>query len=257
MAPAGIPRWSSRVARMSIPERRLLRGLDLRQVEDDAGPGPLQVLVVVDDVEHGIDDRRPEPRPVRQADVPVVEVQPAGAEDPGREVELPPPVVDDRAPEEAPCPRVHLARHLLGHPQEERVPGDGELEVALVVEGHRGDLAERVLAIEHPAVRAGEQGVGHVADALLHRRFGFVAGPVPWIHCRWRSAGISLPANLPSRASCTVMPVPGIVLPGSRKAMRCPSRARAARRRMRADMSARLGSSRGARAARAARASGV
>jgi hypothetical protein len=50
------------------------------------------------------------------------------------------------------------------------------------------------------------------------------AGPVPWIHWRFKSTGISLPSKLPSRASCTRMPVRGISAWGSRKAMRCRSR---------------------------------
>ena len=64
-------------------------------------------------------------------------------------------------------------------------------QVALVVERHAVDLAERVLAVEHPAVGAGEEGVGDVADALAPcARAGASAGPVPWIHWRCRSSGI-------------------------------------------------------------------
>ena len=39
---------------------------------------------------------------------------------------------------------------------------------------------------------------------------GLAAGPVPWIHCLWRSCGISEPTNLPSRASCTFILVRGM-----------------------------------------------
>ena len=39
--------------------------------------------------------------------------------------------------------------------------------------------------------------------------FGFAAGPVPWIHCRWRSRGITVPSNFAARASPTVIDVPG------------------------------------------------
>ena len=53
-------------------------------------------------------------------DVAIVEVQAAGAEDARRELQLPAPVVDDAAAEEAVGPRVHLARHLLGDRQEHR-----------------------------------------------------------------------------------------------------------------------------------------
>jgi hypothetical protein len=52
---------------------------------------------------------------------------------------------------------------------------DGQPEVALVVERHRRELAQRVLAVEHPAVGAGEQGIGHVPDALLDGRAGLGA----------------------------------------------------------------------------------
>ena len=47
---------------------------------------------------------------------------------------------------------------------------DGQLEVALVVQRHGRDLAERVLAVEHPAVGARQQRVRDVADAVFHRR---------------------------------------------------------------------------------------
>ena len=69
----------------------------------------------------------------------------------------------------------------------------GDREVALIVERHGVDLAERILAVEHPAVGARKQGVGDVADALDLEARGRVAGPVPWTHCRRRSCG-----NLPS-----------------------------------------------------------
>ena len=49
------------------------------------------------------------------------------------------------------------------------VPREGQLEVALVVERHAVDLAERVLAVEHPAVGAREQRVRDVANALGRR----------------------------------------------------------------------------------------
>ena len=47
---------------------------------------------------------------------------------------------------------------------------EGDREVALVVERHGVDLAERVLAVEHPAVGAGEQAESDAADARLHGR---------------------------------------------------------------------------------------
>lgn len=79
-------------------------------------------------------------------------MQPAGTEDAGREAELLPPVVEERAVEHLRRPRIHLAGDLPGNPQEAFVAGDGELEVALVVQGHRPDLPERILTVEHPSI---------------------------------------------------------------------------------------------------------
>jgi hypothetical protein len=98
-------------------------------------------------------------------------------------------------------PLVHLGADFFGDAQEAWVFGDRELEVALVVERHGIDLPEGVLAIEHPAVSAREQSVSDVAQAVSVLARGRVAGPVPWIHWRIRSAGISLPSKFPSRAS--------------------------------------------------------
>ena len=75
--------------------------------------------------------------------------------------------------------RVHLAGHLLGDLEEHGVAMDGQLQVALVVERHRRHLAERVLAVEHPAVGAREQRVGDVARAVSTGAPGRAAGPVP------------------------------------------------------------------------------
>ena len=104
------------------------------------------------------------------AEMAIVEVQAAGAEDSGGEVELLPPVGNDPAAEKAFRPGVHLGGDGFGGGQEPRVTMDGELEVALIVERHARDLAERVLAVEHPAVRPGQQRVGDVADAAFERR---------------------------------------------------------------------------------------
>ena len=49
---------------------------------------------------------------------------------------------------------------------------DRQLQVSLVVERHRRDLAERVFAVEHPAVGAAQQRVGDVANARLNRGAG-------------------------------------------------------------------------------------
>ena len=93
------------------------------------------------------------------------------------------------------------------------------------------------------------------AGSVRLARRGVAAGPVPWIHCRCRSAGISLPTKSPSRASCTVMRgARECGAPGRGTRCGCRSRARAARRSMRADISAWRSSSSGASARRARRA---
>jgi hypothetical protein len=69
-----------------VPQGRLLGGLDLGQVEDDRGAGLPQPLVVVDHVEHYVDDGGRKALAVGHADVAIVQMQPPGAEDLGREV---------------------------------------------------------------------------------------------------------------------------------------------------------------------------
>src|SRR5205085_10725861 len=82
------------------------------------------------------------------------------------------PVVDDRPAEESLCPLVHLAGDLGGDVEESAVAGDGELEAPLVVERHRRDLSECVLAVEHPAVGARQERVGDIAQTCLDTRMG-------------------------------------------------------------------------------------
>ncbi len=160
-----------------VPEGRLLRRLDLREVEDHGGPRGAKALVVRHHVEDEVHDGGRESRALSLAHVPVVEVEPAASEDFGREAQLGTPVVDDLAPEESLPPPVHLASHLGGRLEENRLVGDGEFEVPLVVEGHGLDLAERVLPVEHPPVGPREQRVRHVAEARLGRCAGFGSGP--------------------------------------------------------------------------------
>ena len=128
--------------------------------------------MVVDDEERAVDDGGGEAAAVRPPDVPIVEMQAARAEDLRREVELRLPVVDGGTPQEALRPAVHLCGHVFGHVHEHRVAVDRELEIALVVQRHRGDLAEGVFAVEHPAVGARQQRVGDVADAGIERCAG-------------------------------------------------------------------------------------
>ena len=150
-----------------VPEGRILGGLGLRQVQHEAAAGGPQALVVVHHEEHHVGDGGGEAFAVL-ADVAVVQVEAPAAVDDRGEVQLLAPVPDDGPPEETLGPGVHLDGDLFGHLQEQGIPGDGELQVAVVVQGHGVHLAQGVLAIEHPAVGAGEQGIGHVADAGAH-----------------------------------------------------------------------------------------
>ena len=49
-------------------------------------------------------------------------------------------------------PFVHFTCDTLGRMHEYRIAVDGELEVTLVVERHRRDLAESIFAVKHPAI---------------------------------------------------------------------------------------------------------
>ena len=53
---------------------------------------------------------------------------------------------------------------------------------------------------------------------------GRAAGPVPWIHCRSRSAGMSAPSNRPARASADADPGAGDDAVGVEEANRRPRR---------------------------------
>ena len=90
------------------------------------------------------------------------------------------PVRDDRSLEELLAPPVHLGGYLLGNLHENRIAIDRELQIAVVVEGHRSDLAQGIFAVEHPAVGTGQQCIRHIADAFFHRRVrtGCRAGPL-------------------------------------------------------------------------------
>ena len=86
---------------------------------------------------------------------------------------------------------------------------------------------------------------------------GRAAGPVPWIHWRSRSGGISAPSKRPARASATEMVVRGMMAAGSRNPIGVRAAARAARRAVRARISSTRSRSNGASASIAARAAGV
>ena len=155
-----------------LPQRRFFGRLDLRQVEHEAPPFAPKDLVIVDDVQGHIDDGRGQRVAVGPAHVAIVEVESARAEDPRREIELGPPVLDGPAAEEPLRPGVHLARDLLGDGHERRVARERQPEVALVVERHAVDLAEGVFTVKHPPVCAGKEGIGDIPNAVGRRRTG-------------------------------------------------------------------------------------
>ena len=68
------------------------------------------------------------------------------------------------------------AGDLLRGSQEHRIVMNRQLQIALIVERHRRQLTERILAVEHPAVGARQQCVRDVADALLDCGARFGAG---------------------------------------------------------------------------------
>ncbi len=96
--------------------------------------------------------------------MPIVEMQTARAKDLRREVELPAPVFDNRPAKKIARPGVHFTGHLLGNLMEQGIADNGQLQVPLVVQGHRVHLPHGVFAIEHPAIGPGKQGVSHVTD---------------------------------------------------------------------------------------------
>ena len=97
-----------------VPDRGLLGGLDFRHVQRQRRRGLAERVVVVDDEEHGVDDRCGEAAAAGVAHVPIVEVKAARPEHLRCERELPPPVGNRRPAEEALGPLVHFRRDLLG-----------------------------------------------------------------------------------------------------------------------------------------------
>ena len=210
MVPGGIARCASSPVRI-VFQNAASSAVWILGVEDDGSAGVPQGLVVVDHVEHGVDDRRREAGAAFVAHVPVVEVEATGPENPRGEVQLPPPVLEIGRPKTA-APRRSSRRPPVRRPAGTAGAGNRELQVPLVVERHRRHLAERVLAVEHPAVGARQQRVGDVADALLHRgarlrrrpgaleslplQIGkiFAAGEPPGAGIRDREAGAGEPA---------------------------------------------------------------
>ena len=241
-----------------VPQSRFLGGLDLGQVENDRGSRAGQRPVIVGHVEDEVDDRRGKAGAVPLSHVAVVEVQAAGAKHLRREVELPAPVGDDGPPEEALRPLVHFLRDAFGDAQEKRVLLDRQPEVALVVERHRVDLPDCVLAVEHPAVGAREQGVGDVAQAVLGARPRPRGGPRALDPLALQIGG-DLAALEPA--------VAGVLNPDTRARDHrlgieegdalAAARWRASRRAMRAAMSSRRSRLRGASASSASSAAGV
>jgi len=148
-----------------VPPGGLGGGLDLGQVVHQAAARGAQGRRIVHREGGQVGDGGGEGGAAGLADVAVVQVQAPGAVEHGGEVQLLSPVLDDRVAEEALGPAVHLVRDPFGHVQEEGVPRQGQLEVAVVVQAHGLHLPQGVLPVEHPPVGAGKEGVRHVADA--------------------------------------------------------------------------------------------
>jgi hypothetical protein len=214
-------------------------------------PFGAQPRLVVHDEGGQIDDRGREAAAVGAPDVAIVEVQPAGPEDLGGEPELLLPVADNRPAEERLRPGVHLGGHASVALRNTSSLWIASFRLRWLSSAIVESWPERVLAVEHPAVGAGQQRVGDVADALVHRRRGLGAGagaldPLPLQVGRNRAA-----VNAPARASATVIFVRAMMLAGSRNAIRSPFLARGARRSRRAVITACRSSSSGASSRRA------
>src|SRR5262249_22742471 len=69
-------------------------------------------------------------------------------------------------------PIIHFRGHRLSDGQERILSSEPKPEAALIVERHRRDLPERVLAVEHPAVGPREERVGYVAQVHFDRGTG-------------------------------------------------------------------------------------
>jgi len=149
-----------------VPDCSLFGRLDLWQIKHHGAPLGAQRGLVVHHVKHHVDDRGGEASVIGPSQVAVVEVQPPGPEDSRGEFELLPPIGDDRTAKKPLCPAVHLGGDRFGNRQEEGIPGDCELQVALIVKRHGVDLAQSILAVEHPAIGAGEEGIRDVAEPL-------------------------------------------------------------------------------------------
>ena len=191
-----------------MPQRGLLGGLDLRQVEHHRAAQRRQAA-------RGCWRRRcaastieaEKPDAVGPAHVPIVEVQAAGAEERRGEVELRAPSRRRSAGRGSRATSAFIsAATCAGDLEEHRVARQRQRQVALVVERHRRHLAEGVLAVEHPAVGAREQRVGDVAQAALDRRAAAGRpGRCPESTAARGRPGSRAPSKRPSRASATRM----------------------------------------------------
>jgi hypothetical protein len=160
-------------------ERGIFGGLSFGEVQHQRRPILAQALVVIHHEESRIHDRCGETTAPFRPDVAVVQVKAAGAEDFGGEAELLDPIVNDRLAEKAFAPGVHFLRDILGCLHENVVAMDRQLQVTLIVERHRRDLAERILAVKHPTIGSGEERIGDIANAFIDRRIRLRRRPRP------------------------------------------------------------------------------
>ncbi|EKD38174.1 MAG: hypothetical protein ACD_75C00839G0001, partial [uncultured bacterium] len=156
-----------------VPEAGFLGGLNLGKIEDNRRIACEQCPAIAGHIERRIDNRGGE-RPAAHPNMAVIQVQSAGTEDLGGEIELAAPVGDDLPAEKAASPFVHLPGDFLGDLEKERIAGEGEFQAALVIERHGTDLTKGIFPVKHPAIGSGEQGVGDIAQTGrdLCPRFG-------------------------------------------------------------------------------------
>ena len=210
-------------------------------------------LVVVDDIKRRIGDGRGKAVAAGVADLPVVQVQPRARKILVVKVELLPPVGDDRLAEEVLAHSFISPATCSATFMNTGSPMDSELQVALVIQRHRRDLAERVFAVEHPAIGAGKQSVGDVANPVFDRGARPGGRSSALNPLALKICGISLPMKLPSRASLNLDRRSADGGVGIEEGDRLLSRARSARRWMRSVINRLRSASKRARASRAPR----
>ena len=138
--------------------------LYLRQVENDRASLAAQRLCVVGEVQRSVGHAGGVTVAVLMGDMAIVEMEATGSEDARGHLQLLLPVGDDFPAVEVDSPVVHLPGNDLGDVMELWVARKGQLDTPEVVQRHGINLAQGVLAIEHPAVGPRQQRVGNIAQ---------------------------------------------------------------------------------------------